>query len=329
MKLISHKLQFLVLMLALGVADHAFAQDDGLFQDAEDALDSMQIDIDGEYPEKRETPADRLEKVRKKLERKSVENVNKNIENVRYKEEMKLAKKLNQAFNGGKIGVLEEEAAPIETVEVSAPAVVVEAVPQLEKRNKIIPTFGVMSFTSDVIEFESQASIGIRAEGFLNDTDYISMGVGFNYTNMDIELYNYNSFYYFGREMNYRNYNLELNSKIFLTGAYDKFRPYFGAALAYSRTRLKFEDFDASSIEGVTAGHMTGSILAGMEIALGNTVGLSVDARYTKALTNGFSKKASYFYGFQSDNDLLLNSYGNEIEDADQFFVGAGLVLSF
>lgn len=340
MKTTTHKLQVMALLLGFGLSGQVFAQTADILEDTDAVLNSDQIDIDGAFEQPRESAAQRIEKMRKQLEKKNEEMVSKKIEDMRIKEEQKLAKKLQKAFTGGNIGNVDE----VSTVQ-AAPAKVVAAAPVVEekkeevKRNKIIPVVGVTSFSGENIDFESKINAGLMAESLI--TDRISMGIGLTYSTMDIQLNQYNNFYYGGREMNYTNFNVEANSKFFITGIDSKFRPYVGAALGYNRTKLKFADNNNQNVynyptynnqkqeNGESSSNISGSILGGVEVSFGENIGLTLDMRYTRALTSGFNDENQNNTGFQSNDQILLNSYGSEIEDANQITVGAGLVVRF
>lgn len=349
MKTTTHKLQVLAMLLGLGLSSQVFAQSADILEDTDAILNSDQIDIDGAFEQPRESAAQRIEKMRKQLEKKNEEMVSKKIEDMRIKEEQKLAKKLQKAFNGGNLGnvdtVSTTQAAPAQVV---APAPVVEEKKEEAKRNKIIPVVGVTSFSSETIEFESKINAGIMAESLL--TDRIAMGVGLVYSTMDVSIgngsyYNGNPYYnnnaFNNRQMNYTNFNIEANSKFFITGIDSKFRPYVGAALGYNRSKLKFDNENNNNnyynnqynnynnADGVTGSNVNGSILGGVEVAFGDTIGLTLDARYTRALTSGFDKENINNNNQQSQDEIILNSYGSEIEDANQLSFGLGLVVKF
>lgn len=347
MKTTTQKLQVMAMLLGLGLSTQGFAQTADILEDTEAVLNSDQIDIDGMYEQPRESAAKRIEKMRKQLEKKNEDMVSKRIEDMRIAEEKKLAKKLSKAFNGGNLGNVDE----VSTVQ-AAPAKVVAAAPVVEekkeevKRNKVIPMFGVTNYSGDSIDFESKINFGLQAESLL--TDRISMGLGIAFTSMDISDvssnfnngYNYNPGYYnafgnTGREIDFTNLNVEANSKFFITGIDSKFRPYVGGALGYNRSSLKYNDggngfqnggFNFGN-EAQKNSNISGSILGGMEASFGDTIGVSLDLRYTRALTSGFNQKQGTTV--QNPDQLRLQNIGKAIEDANQISVGAGLVVRF
>ena len=77
----------------------ATANDDALLNDTETILNSDQIDIDGQFRSK-QSDAQRLSKMRKKIEKKHERMIQKKIEDIRIQEELRLGQKLQQAFDG-------------------------------------------------------------------------------------------------------------------------------------------------------------------------------------------------------------------------------------
>ena len=57
------------------------------------------IQINGEYQQPRVKPADRLKKLRKKLEKQNEMMVKKQIESMRLKQELEMTKRLQKIFN--------------------------------------------------------------------------------------------------------------------------------------------------------------------------------------------------------------------------------------
>lgn len=79
------------LLLTLGTSSYAQYDDSYMFDN---------IDIDGTYSENsNESAADRMRKMRAKLEKRNEVMVQKRIENVRFQQEKEMMKKLNQSMN--------------------------------------------------------------------------------------------------------------------------------------------------------------------------------------------------------------------------------------
>ena len=125
--LMTHEMKILVATLAV-VSSSAFAQD-YLVSETEEILNSEQIDIDGQF--RRESAADKVEKMRKRLEKQNEEMVQKKIEDIRIKNEQKLATDLKGAFNGQAIGT-DQEVDTVETVQ-AAPQTIIAPAPIIKK----------------------------------------------------------------------------------------------------------------------------------------------------------------------------------------------------
>jgi hypothetical protein len=185
----------------------AMSQD--YLDDADTVLNSEQIDIDGLYQERpRETAADRVAKMRKKLEQQNEQMVQKKIEDIRVQEEMKLTKKLQTAFSNG-MNQLDNSNNNADQVTTTQAAIVQASVQTIEapvdnsikNPNKIIPFFGIANFKGDKVDFESKISTGLSVENQISER--FSVGIGFNYSNMEITdvsntyaSYNYNYYNY-------------------------------------------------------------------------------------------------------------------------------------
>lgn len=68
----------------------------------DDYLDSMELDtisIEGDYQQPRMSAADKLKKLRKKLEQKNEEMVQKKIATMRLRNELELTKQMQDLFN--------------------------------------------------------------------------------------------------------------------------------------------------------------------------------------------------------------------------------------
>ncbi len=352
----------MMLLLALGAqAPSVLAQDD-LLSDTDSVLNSEQIDVDGSYAEKpRETAADRIGKLRKKLEDQNEQMVQSKIEGIRMREEQKLAKKLQKAFRGGLQNlnnvdqVSTTQAAPQKVV---APIVVP---PKKKERNiKVIPTAGLLNFNGDSVDFDADINTGVSIENMVHPR--FSVGVGFAYTTMKItdvadqlsNQYNnsngsvywdaysqqyvqayqgYQNTYGQGREMSYKRLGVELNSKFFFTVG-TTIRPYVGAAIGYNKTTLVYEDNQAYNYnsysfgdEEFTSNYVSGSALLGAEVNFTETVGMNLDFRYSAGLTDGSGSGGSA--GYTQPDQVKLDNIGGRVKDADQMSLNAGLVIKF
>lgn len=346
----TQKLKLAVVALLATQATTTFAQGDALLSETEDILNSEQIDIDGRF--RQETPAQRIEKMRKKLEAQNEQMVQKKIEDIRIKQEQELAGKLQEAFQGNAQALdsdMDSGMGNMDSVQTiqAAPTQIIAPMPEKEEeklKNKIIPFFGVKQFNGDSIDsFESQVNAGISMENMV--TDRFSVGLGVNYTTMSINDYtNYYSYnpYGFndGDKISYTNLNLNLNTKFFLT-VDSKIRPYLGLGAGYNRTTLKYDEertqfnrgygsqysFDDGQVSG---SNITGTGMVGAEVSFTETLGLNVEFNYTRALTYAFDGQATYYTGtFGEVAEQNLENYGYGLENSDVAALNVGFVIKF
>ena len=78
-------------LIAIFLLSGIFGSAVGLSNEIGDVFDSEPLDIEGTW-EQRESQADKMAKVRKNLEKKTNDMMAKKIEDIRYKEEMKLTR---------------------------------------------------------------------------------------------------------------------------------------------------------------------------------------------------------------------------------------------
>ena len=334
-------------------APFVMAQGDSLLDETNEILNSDQINIDGTF--RRQTPAERIEKMRKRLESQNEEMVQKKIENIRIKQEKELSGKLKDAFRG-KMNALDE----IDTVQTvqAAPQTVVAVAPSVEEtegKNRVIPYIGVKQFNGDSVDsFESNLNIGLVFENMVHER--VSVGLGVNYTTMDITDRNtfnsfYNDPYYYndpfnnfnfnnfnGNEITYKGLNLNLMGKYFFTMS-SKIRPYAGLGLGYNRMSLKNEnqssfqyDFSNLSEEDstVSGSNVSASALFGAEVSFTNTLGLNLEFNYTRALTSGFEENPSLGFGSNYElNRANLMRLGSNLEQSDVASLNVGFIVKF
>lgn len=345
----SNALKALALVsLLMATAPSAMAQDDALLSETESVLNSDQIDIDGSF--RKETAADRLAKIRKKIEKQNEDMVSKKIEDIRMENEKKLANQLRNAFNGGSLAQdqISTSQAATQKVEIVAPEAKKE-----ELKNKVIPSFGVTQFNGEEIDgFESSIHTGLTLENKI--TDRISVGLGVDYTTMEItdskqinsfnNGYNFNNYNTAGDEIGYKNLNLNINGKFYLT-VDTKIKPFLGAGLGYNRTSLKydkratqqtnytyFNNNQQATDTTASASNVTGTALVGAEVDFTENFGITLDFKYTKALTEGFGERENSSNGFNSQSDLdkrTLSNIGSALEDSDQASLNLGLLIRF
>lgn len=359
MKISTRRLTFMNLFLATAMAAglHApelRAQDD-MLDDAEDALQMDEINLEGKL-----SPSERLRQRREKLEERNKIMVEKKIEDIRVKQEIALTNKLQDAF-GKSLNNLNEDkvqqevkvvqAAPVAPQPVVAPVVetkiveVEKPIVKEMKKSKVIPFIGAQSIKGDKTDFESKMNIGASLETLA--MDQLSVGFGIGYTSMDITdtansyLNNgsvigsgYYSSFSGGRKMSYDKVTLEANSKFFLT-LESKVKPFAGLGLSYNRSNLKYDDngngynFNGISYgaEGFSSTSMAASAKLGAEVDLSETVGLNIDLSYTKSLSSGISNKAET--SASNPDQVRLQNVTKSIEDSDITAFAAGLVVRF
>ena len=364
MKLVNKQTAVLaVLALSAGIlsaAPRAMAQDDTLLSDTEEVLDSGEaIDVDGTH--NRQTEADRMANMRRKLEAKNEELVRKKIEDVRMKEEMRMTKRLANAFSNGLNNMDNDEvktaqAAPVVAQLPPAPAVVTAPAPVVEEKKpdyefagvKIIPNGGLLNIKGDKIDFESKFNGGLMVESMV--LPRLSFAVGFNYATLDLvdldnTTYNpyygnsyYNTGYYSqygqGRELTYKHMNVELNSKLFLAQE-TRVRPYVGLGLAFNKTKLEYTNnngyYNSSTQtqfgnEDYSATYASGLGILGAEAIFTKNVGMNLEFKYARGFTN--MNEDSAVAATNPDQDKL-NRIGRAIEEANFMSINAGLIVSF
>ncbi len=361
MKISTRRLTFMSLFLASALAAGLHAPglraQDEMLDDAEDALQMDEINLEGKL-----SPSERLRQRREKLEERNKIMVEKKIEDIRVKQEIALTNKLQDAF-GKSLNNLNEDkvqqevkvvqAAPVAPQPVVAPVPVVETkIIEVEKpivkevkKSKVIPFIGAQSIKGDKTDFESKMNIGASLETLA--MDQLTVGFGIGYVSMDITdtansyLNNgsvigsgYNSSFSGGRKMSYDKVTLEANSKFFLT-LESKVKPFAGLGLSYNRSNLKYDDngngynFNGISYgsEGFSSTSMAASAKLGAEVDFSETVGLNIDLSYTKSLSSGMSNKADT--SASNPDQVRLQNVTKSIEDSDITAFAAGLVVRF
>lgn len=342
----TQELKILAATLLVMAMPMTYAQGDALLDDTDDILNSEQINIDGTF--KKQTAADRIEKMRKRLESQNEQMVQKKIEDIRIKQEQELAGKLKNAFRGNLEAM--DEMDSVQTVQAApqrivAPAPVVE---EEEGKNKIIPYAGVRQYNGEGIDsFESTVNAGLTMENMVHER--FSVGLGVNYTTMDItDRASFNGFnngfgFTNGDEISYTNLNLNLTGKFFIT-VESKIRPYVGAGVGYNRTTLKYDETNSQFINNgfgnnfgttsedsqVSGSNVSGSALIGAEVSFTNYLGLNLEFNYTRAFTSGFDANPSL--GFGTNNDIAeanLSRLGNSLEESDVASLNIGFIVKF
>ena len=363
MKILSNKrrLSFMSLFLASALVagihtSSAKAQDD-MLDEADDALsaDSLQMDninIDGKL-----SASEKIKKMRENLEERNKVMVEKKIENIRVKQEMALTNKLQDAFGKSLNGIQEDKVVVVQAAPIAAPIApqpviipvvetkIIELPLKEEKKSKIIPSFGITSIKSDIINFDSKSNLGVSLETMVMSK--LSVGFGIAYTSVDITdtansfLNNGNQFgssYYnsfaMGRKMTLGRTSVDINGKFFLTDE-SRIKPFVGAALSYNRSNLTYQDsgngynYNGMNLgtEGYSSTAMGGSVKLGAEIEFTEMLGLNVDFSYTKSLSSGIYNSANT--SNYNPDQMRLQNVTKAIQDADITTAQVGLLVKF
>jgi outer membrane protein W len=346
-------------VLLLSVAPTLLAQqnDDGYYMDdGSDVYNSEQINIDANY-QRKESAADRIAEMRKKLERENDQMVQKKIEDIRIEQEQELSGRLKSALKGeantGSDNDYDNSDRYDGVSTISAAPQRVEAVMEDEEatnnlRNKVIPSVGVSQYDGeDINGFESSANIALSFENML--TNYFSLGLGLGYTSMSVSFidnanfFNYydNTYNYYSTttdEIAYKNLNINVSAKVFFS-ADTTIKPFIGGRLGYNRTKLNFEEreqtgFNYDTTEAsVTGNYATATAMIGAEIDFAANIGMVVDFRYTRGLTNGFSRLSRRFSP-NSNAELekdkqILSDIGTRLENSDIASLNIGFLVKF
>lgn len=347
MKKVTLRKHVIPMMLIAGISCTAgFAQDD-LLEDTESVLNSDQIDIDGTYKQKPQpTAADRLEKVRKQLEDRNEQMVQKKIEDIRMREEQKLTKKLQNAFQAGMNSLNEDsvstgQAAPQRVV---APAPAPAPAPVVERAtNKVTPKFGVTAINNNEnIDFESNINFGLEIESEVSKR--VSFGLSFSYMTVDFEdrTSDFSSFSPFfnqsqGSDLSHKNIGIGAFSKFFLATE-SKIRPFFALGLGYNRSTTQYtgdvNQYNNSGfynyyerIDSVQSTFISGAVFGGAEIAFSETIGALIEVRFDKNLNEQNEYQSSTF-----NNDFYerrLDQLNAQINNSNNMTLNAGLQVRF
>jgi len=355
----SSKAMTIAVLLTMGLTSMAHAQDDDLLADTEAILNSEQINLEGDYmtPRKELTAAERMNRMRRKLEQQNESMVQKKIEDIRIREEQKLTKKLRRAFSGGR---LEDEVPVVQ----AAPKKIVAPVPVIvddkdEMEITLTPSFGVQTIQGDKVDYESKILFGLAMDSMVSPR--FAVGVGFEYSTMEItdsrnfnsfnnngSFYNsffpYNGFNGFngigfnnfnnfqGRELTYKRFTFEVNGKFYLV-AKSRIRPYLGMGVGYNRVKLAYTDPSNNFLvaidddQSVSSSYVSGQVLLGTRVVFNEVVGANVEIKYARPLTTGVTRK-EVFFNNQLD-EARLESIEADIEESSFVSITAGLSITF
>jgi hypothetical protein len=162
--------------------------------------------------------------------------------------------------------------------------------------------------------------------GFNNPQNMYNNFYGQNYAN---------AFGSQGREMSYKRFTAEINSKFFLFPE-KRLRPYVGLGIGYNRGQLSYTDqgnnFQWNGLqlgnEEYRSSYISGSAMLGAEVSFTKNIGMSLDFRYARGLTSGTQVQTGNTFAFNPDQ-IALENLGRDIEEADSFGLNLGVVISF
>ena len=343
----------------------ATANDDALLNDTETILNSDQIDIDGQFRSK-QSDAQRLSKMRKKIEKKHERMIQKKIEDIRIQEELRLGQKLQQAFDGtvqgtdsvsmGQAGVAKTSAGTLAPMAQMGSAT--------EKKNRVIPSFSLLSVSAEAADYESEISTSVAFETLIKDRFLVGVSLGYStlkikdvnpnyastFNSFNNYNYNYNNFNTFGasstigRDMKYNQLDLNVNGKFYVLKD-SKIKPYVGLGLGYRRSTLEYSESDPYYNQGIglnigttlenaeyIGNYVTGQATVGADVAFNSNVGARLELGYTRGITESSNPQ-----NVQDPNNLFYNSVdqtnldnvGKGIEKGSIVGISAGLIIGF
>ncbi len=286
------------------------------------------------------------EKIHAQVEAKKAEN--KAMEKIK-KAEVKLKCLMDGASSEECSQLVDEvnlqQAAPSVEAPVAESVTEVEEVPKggAFEEIKLLPFAGGTNYNGKVENLEAEISAGMRLES--NITERLSMGVGFNYSQLRTRDFannrNYMTPTYFGfyglrgREIQFNTMGVDLYGKFFITKG-ERFRPYFGAGVGYNRGTLKYtqnNQFSSPSYgyfgsEEFRANYISGSASVGSEIMITKNVGINLEGAYATGLGQSFSSQNDQ-NPFSSPDQRRLGDLADEIISAHAFSIYAGVLVTF
>ncbi len=207
---------------------------------------------------------------------------------------------------------------------------------------KLLPYVGGTNYSGKVESLEATASGGLRLESNINSR--FSMGIGVNLSQLKTnDFANTNPYMtqsYFGaygregREIQFRTMGMDLYGKFFITNG-QRFRPYLGAGLGYSRAEMKYTQnnpysnmYGTFGDENYRNSYAVGNLMAGSEIMINRAVGLNLEAAYSTGIGSSLSSQNGQNPSTSLDQ-ARLQELGNEIINANALSIFAGMVIVF
>jgi opacity protein-like surface antigen len=239
----------------------------------------------------------------------------------------------------------------------AAPVVEAQAAPTKGKMGdviKLLPYTGFTSIQSENESLEANLTMGLRVESDI--TDRFSVGLGFNYLDMQstdfansysgqyrtgFNYNDYSNFYTNGREVEYSNLSFEIYTKYFITKT-ERFRPYLGGGLSYNRSQLNYLDnrdrqftygnsFNQNVAqfgdEEVISSHMKATLVGGTEIIFTKNFGMNLELQYARGLGGNLGSDNANMNN--APDQRRLQDLNDELIEANLFSVFAGVLVLF
>lgn len=317
-----------------------FAQEDPLLSETDQVVHTDEINLDGFYKKKKKTTeADKIQKLRRELEEKHEQMMRKNVEDMRLKEERRIAKKIQKALEG-QIKAMDEinsiQAAPVRSQAIAAP--VEPQAPELE--NKISVQTGFKSIAGDQKEWTAGFNFDAAVETKVSDRVNIGLSVG--YMNMSIDAgdlatsnsYSCNYYGCYSTGGYYHSSNDEITYNEFNFGGYAKF--YFSRKAKIKPfvslgTKVHFGNFqieNANNSFGETElsnRYISGGASLGAEVTFAKEFGVQFALNYDKNIFRMGEEDENA----SSANEFVLNNQAQNLDGADSFTLGVGLQYLF
>ncbi len=313
-------------LIASAITNLGYAQD---FPDEEFSSD-VPIDIEGSF--ERKTEADRVEKLRKKLEKQNEDFVQKKIEDLRYENEQKMADTLSDAFSGGI-----KESNPVAVSESVAPEKPSKSKKFGSEEFLITPSYVMSNYTGDGYNIESDLGFEVNIEGKVYKNITIGVSVGYdNVSAMDLGSlnnfgYGYGNFGGLFRTLDISMLKAGLNTKAYFGKG--RFQPFIGAGISMTRANLSFDRqnfYDTmyfGMIEGaseVDTTFFSGSLSAGAMVNFTELVGLSLQGGFSKGFTSNTNQVISL-----TNDQYNLRNFSGVLGEGSIIDFKAGLVIKF
>jgi hypothetical protein len=202
---------------------------------------------------------------------------------------------------------------------------------------------GISNITSNNIGYSisPQFSTGVAAS--LAATDYVSIQLGYTYSQYGVSMNSYNSYYNNGVGLQ----SLQLNQNVFSAGAKvdllgpdSKIRPFVSAGLAYSKGYVNYNSttlsyinanpYAAAAGQDYDVSQFLGYVGGGIDVQLTRNISIGVDFKYYDALSSSDNGGLNN-EGFYNNVSLISPDkqyVGGSLASANFYTVMAGLTFS-